>query len=396
MFTYGSVCSGIEAASVAWEPLGFKPLWFSEIEPFPCAVLAHHWPNIPNHGDMTNLADAILSGQIPAPDILVGGTPCQAFSVAGGRESLNDERGNLTLELVRLLDAIDFVRKGSGEQPAILVWENVPGILSTKDNALGCFLGALAGESLPLQPAGGKWSNAGFVSGQKRKIAWRTLDAQFFGVPQRRRRIFLVASARDDISVAKILFEQQSCCGYFAPSSREKTAIAKTLTTGIGTRLNASTDTFVVVNGRQDPVVSSIAGVVDTQPNANIVANITYAINSNVINSNVINSNVINSNVINKTAQSGCKGKGVIADGTMYTLTATTLHAVQQNQWARRLTPIECERLQGFPDNHTCIPYRNKQAFECPDTPRYKAIGNSMAVPVMRWIGQRIKQHTAS
>lgn len=375
MFTYGSVCSGIEAASVAWEPLGFKPLWFSEIEPFPCAVLAHHWPNVPNHGDMTNLADAILSGQIPAPDILVGGTPCQAFSVAGGRESLNDERGNLTLELVRLLDAIDFVRKGSGEQPAILVWENVPGILSTKDNALGCFLGALAGESLPLQPAGGKWSNAGFVSGQKRKIAWRTLDAQFFGVPQRRRRIFLVASARDDISVAKILFEQQSCCGDFTPSAREKTAIAKTLTTGIGTRLNASTDTFVVVNGRQDPVVSSIAGVVDTQANTNIV---------------------INSNIINKTIKSGGNGKGVIDDNTMYTLTATDRHAVMHLDCVRRLTPIECERLQGFPDNHTCIPYRNKQAFECPDTPRYKAIGNSMAVPVMRWIGQRIKQHTAS
>lgn len=374
MLTYGSVCSGIEAASVAWRPLGFKPLWFSEIEPFPCAVLAHHWSNVPNHGDMTNLADAILSGQIPAPDILVGGTPCQAFSVAGGRESLNDERGNLTLELVRLLDAIDFVRKRSGEQPAILVWENVPGILSTKDNALGCFLGALAGESLPLQPAGGKWTNAGFVSGQKRKIAWRTLDAQFFGVPQRRRRIFLVASARDNISVAKILFEQQSCCGDFAPSAREKTAIAKTLTTGIGTRLNASTDTFVVVNGRQDPVVSSIAGVVDTQANTNIV---------------------INSNIINKTIKSGGNGKGVIDDNTMYTLTATDRHAVMHLDCVRRLTPIECERLQGFPDNHTRIPYRNKQAFECPDTPRYKAIGNSMAVPVMRWIGQRIKQYTA-
>ncbi|PIT48895.1 DNA cytosine methyltransferase [Snodgrassella alvi] len=375
MLTYGSVCSGIEAASVAWEPLGFKPLWFSEIEPFPCAVLAHHWPNTPNHGDMTNLADAILSGQIPAPDILVGGTPCQAFSVAGGRESLNDERGNLTLELVRLLDAIDIIRKRNGEQPAILVWENVPGILSTKDNALGCFLGALAGECLPLQPAGGKWSNAGFVSGKKRKIAWRILDAQFFGVPQRRRRIFLVASARDDISVAKILFEQQSCCGDFAPSTREKTAIAKTLTTRTGLRGNASTDDYIVVNGRQDPVVSSIAGVVDTQANTNIV---------------------INSNIINKTIKSGGNGKGVINDNTMYTLTATDRHAVMQLDCVRRLTPVECERLQGFSDNHTCIPYRNKCASECPDTPRFKAIGNSMAVPVMRWIGRRIKQYTAS
>lgn len=170
MLTYGSVCSGIEAASVTWEPLGFKPLWFSEIENFPCVVLA---------------------------------TPCQAFSIAGLRNSLSDERGNLTFEIVRILNAIDFVRKQDGKQRAILVWENVPGVLSTKDNAFGCFLGAIAGEDLPIQPAGKKWTGAGFVSGQKRNIAWRTLDAQFFGVPQRRRRIFLVASDREVISVEK-------------------------------------------------------------------------------------------------------------------------------------------------------------------------------------------------
>ena len=123
---YGSVCSGIEAASVAWEPLGFQAAWFAEIEPFPCAVLAHHWPHVPNYGDMTKLEARILSGEIEAPDILVGGTPCQAFSVAGLRNSLDDERGNLTLVLVRILNAIDEVRKRLGKPPAILVLENVP------------------------------------------------------------------------------------------------------------------------------------------------------------------------------------------------------------------------------------------------------------------------------
>lgn len=335
MLTYGSVCSGIEAASVAWECLGFKPLWFSEIEPFPCAVLAHHWPDIPNHGDMTTLTDRILNREIPAPDILVGGTPCQAFSIAGLRNSLSDERGNLTLEIVRILNAIDFARKQDGKRPAILVWENVPGVLSTKDNAFGCFLGAIAGEDIPIQPAGKKWTGAGFVSGQKRDIAWRTLDAQFFGVPQRRRRIFLVASAREDISVEKILFEPESVCWNIKTITNKKTYIARTLTTRPGLRLNASVDTFIVVNGRQDPITSDIACPVDTQPSTNIFVEYEYP-------------------------------------------------------HVRRLTPLECERLQGFPDNHTRIPYRNKSANECPDTPRYKAIGNSMAVPVMRWIGKRI------
>ena len=123
---YGSLCSGIEAASVAWEPLGWQPAWFAEIEPFPCAVLSHHWPHVPNFGDMTRLVGKILNGTVEAPDILVGGTPCQAFSVAGLRGSLDDERGNLTLVLIRILDAIDFIRARNGQPPCILVWENVP------------------------------------------------------------------------------------------------------------------------------------------------------------------------------------------------------------------------------------------------------------------------------
>ena len=152
---YGSVCSGIEAASKAWESLGWKPSWFSEIEPFPSAVLAHHWPEVTNLGDMTKIADAVRAGEVEAPDVLVGGTPCQAFSIAGLREGLSDDRGQLTLSYVELANAIDAKRRERGEPESIIVWENVPGVLSSKDNAFGCFLAGLAGESCELQPAGG-------------------------------------------------------------------------------------------------------------------------------------------------------------------------------------------------------------------------------------------------
>lgn len=151
---FGSVCSGIEAASVAWHPLGWQAAWFAEIEPFPCAVLAHHYPTVPNLGDMTTIARRVMTGEVEAPDVLAGGTPCQAFSVAGLRESLADERGNLTLKFVELADAIDFVRVRDGRPPAIVFWENVPGVLSTKDNAFGCFLAGLAGEDEPLRAPG--------------------------------------------------------------------------------------------------------------------------------------------------------------------------------------------------------------------------------------------------
>ncbi|WP_322737117.1 DNA cytosine methyltransferase [Delftia tsuruhatensis] len=152
--TFGSVCSGIEAASVALGPLGFVPAWLSEIDPFASAVLAHHYPSAPNLGDMTAIARRVLAGDVAAPDVLCGGTPCQAFSVAGLRNSLADARGNLTLKFVELADAIDHVRLAAGKPPAGILWENVPGVLSTKDNAFGCFLAGLAGEDEPLQPPG--------------------------------------------------------------------------------------------------------------------------------------------------------------------------------------------------------------------------------------------------
>ena len=201
---YLSVCSGIEAATVAWEPLGFRALAFSEIEPFARAILTHHYGHVPLHGDFTVLRD---EDWIAGADILVGGTPCQAFSVAGLRRSLDDSRGNLSLEFVRLADAIDERRSQRGLPPCIVLWENVPGVLSVRDNAFGCFLSGLSGEDAPFIPPRGKWTNAGVALGPSRAVAWRILDAQYFGLAQRRRRVFVVASAREGVDPAAVLLE---------------------------------------------------------------------------------------------------------------------------------------------------------------------------------------------
>lgn len=207
-FRFGSTCSGIEAASVAWNPLGWKAAWVSDIEPFPNAVLAHHYPGVPNLGDMLTIAERVRSGEVEAPDLLCGGTPCQSFSVSGLRLSLADERGQLTPAFCDLADAIDEARAARGEPPAIVFWENVEGVLSTRDNAFGCLLGALAGEDCALQPAGGEWTHAGCVLGPRRNLAWRVLDAQFFGLAQQRRRVFVVASARKDFDCGSVLLER--------------------------------------------------------------------------------------------------------------------------------------------------------------------------------------------
>lgn len=411
---YGSVCSGIEAASKAWEPLGWKPAWFSEIEPFPSAVLAHHWPEVTNLGDMTKIADAVRAGDVEAPDVLVGGTPCQAFSIAGLREGLSDDRGQLTLSYVELANAIDTKRRERGEPESIIVWENVPGVLSSKDNAFGCFLAGLAGESSELQPAGGKWTHAGCVSGPERVIAWRVLDAQFFGVAQRRRRVFVVASARKGFDPAAVLFELDSVRRDSAPRRETQKAVAALTARGVGTcgaddnqaqaghliafgggntaghidvatactahgiRLDFDTETFAV-HGTQDPdtnrELAHTLGRNNGQENAIVTEPFTLAIRGRSEGSTIEVRNDGTANAL-LTPNGSRAGMGVGAIGW--------------GMQVRRLTPIECERLQGFPDNHTLISWRGKDADECPDGPRYKAIGNSMAVPVMRWIGERI------
>ncbi|HGW5384827.1 TPA: phage N-6-adenine-methyltransferase [Enterobacter hormaechei] len=469
---YGSVCSGIEAASKAWEPLGWKPVWLSEIEPFPSAVLAHHWPEVTNLGDMTKIADAVRAGDVEAPDVLVGGTPCQAFSIAGLREGLSDDRGQLTLSYVELANAIDAKRREHGAQESIIVWENVPGVLSSKDNAFGCFLAGLAGESSELQPAGGKWTHAGCVSGPERVIAWRVLDAQFFGVAQRRRRVFIVASARKGFDPAAVLFELDCVRRDSAPSRGAGKATAGT--TGscvkVGSHwdnpanphptLNQSHNIGGIGQSNQELFSQRGSGItIATSETVGCMSSsgdtknkhgfgwgqqdwqsgycqpvITQSVNGDIAHTlkaegfdgsedgtgrgtpiiamahgqggaeiktdnsaptltcnheAPIAAYGIPGNWIGRAPENGGNATEPMHDVSPC-LTVADRHGVAMSMSVRRLTPIECERLQGFPDNHTMISWRGKDAAECPDGPRYKAIGNSMAVPVMRWIGERI------
>lgn len=337
--TFGSVCSGIEAASVAWAPLGWVGVWFSEIKPFPCSVLAHHYPDVPNLGDMTTVAARIRQGQVAAPDVLAGGTPCQAFSTRGQRASLADARGSLSLTFCDIADAIDEVRHAKNTPPCIVFWENVTGILSLPDNAFGCFLAELAGEDRPLEPAGGRWSNAGAVFGPRRAVAWRVLDAQHFGVPQRRRRVFVVATADTATDPVSILFEFGGCRRDAAPLRAMADAIAPPTAPCVGVRQPAIIpDQTVIAFSRDD--LDDVGGYVcPTLRLSNRVALARF---------------------------------------------------YQPDKWEVRLfTPVECERLQGFPDGYTAVPFRNRAVAS--DTARYEALGNSWAVPVVRWLGERIQ-----
>lgn len=396
--TYGSVCSGIESASVAWEPLGMKAAWLSEIEPFPCAVLAHHWPRVPNLGDMTTIADYIRCGMVSAPPILVGGTPCQAFSVAGSRASLDDARGQLTLEYVRLLNAIDEQRKGD---ECVAVWENVPGVLNTKDNAFGCFLGALSGEDDALQPPGKKWSNSGCVFGPLRTVAWRILDAQYFGVAQRRRRVFVVASARNGFDPCQVLFEFEGVRRDIAPSRKT----GKEITGGIRAgshwddgrnphpTINQSHNTGVIGSSNQEIFSQRGGGIVahrmvafgeyPTDETASTMKARDYKDATDLVTYG------IPGNWIGRKPENGGNATEPM-NNIAPCQTVTDRHAVQYGGSVRRLTPTECERLQGFPDGHTQIPWKGADKHECPDGHRYKALGNSKAVPVVRWVGERI------
>ncbi|MDX8842341.1 DNA cytosine methyltransferase, partial [Salmonella enterica] len=375
---YGSVCSGIEAASIAWEPLGMRPAWFAEIEPFPSAVLAHRWPHVANLGDMTKLAKKVLAGEIESPDVLVGGTPCQAFSIAGLRGGLDDERGALTLKYVELANAIDDKRSESFLKPTVIVWENVPGVLSSADNAFGCFLAGLAGEDAPFEPGdrpesgksnafwrwdgktgchAPKWPQCGCIYGPQRKVAWRIVDAQYFGVAQRRRRVFVVASARTDLDPATVLFEFEGVRRNIAPSRGEGKETTR-YTSNIAIRTCDDTNIIAMAHGQGGAEIKT----------DNSAPTLTCNHEAPIV---------------------------LLGDGRM-----------------RRLTPVECERLQGFPDWHTLIPTGKRKkvssdelaylrnnypdlneeeaAMLAADGPRYKAIGNSMAIPVMRWIGDRI------
>ncbi|WP_201491438.1 DNA cytosine methyltransferase [Pseudomonas paracarnis] len=453
--TYGSVCSGIEAATQAWHPLGMKAAWFAEIEPFPSAVLAHHYPDVPNHGDMTKLAAMVLAGKIPAPDVLVGGTPCQAFSVAGMREGLTDPRGALTIKYVELADAVDYVRAGQRKPASVIVWENVPGVLSDKGNAFGCFLGALAGEDCELQPPGKKWQDAGCVYGPKRTISWRVLDAQYFGLAQRRRRVFVVASARDGFDPTEVLFEREGVRRDTAPSRGEGQDVAGTIAGGARKNGGYSADDIPHVTAalttspygdhesRESLLVfggNNTSGPIEVAPARNACASASGRMDfeseafvvTGTLQAGEIAPTLRAMNHSGSHANAGGQVAVCITGDVTHTLkaegfdgsedgtgrgqpivacreVAQTLacnygkqvdntdsalgpNVVSHTSSVRRLTPVECERLQGMADNYTLIPWRGKPASECPDGPRYKAIGNSKAVFVVIWIGRRLLQ----
>ena len=433
---YFSVCSGIEAASVAWHGLGWKPLAFSEVEPFPRAVLAHHYPDVPLHGDFTTLRN---EPWIVDADILVGGTPCQAFSVAGLRNSLSDDRGNLTLEFVRLADAIDDVRHAAGKPPAIVVWENVPGVLSVRDNAFGCFLAALAGDAAPYDPPRRKWTNAGVVDGPARTVAWRILDAQYFGLAQRRRRVFVVASARDGFDPATVLLEFEGL-RRDSPPRRETRQIASTIPSrstaggGLGTDFDCDGGVITLAHGQGGAEVACERRTTLTCIHeAPIAAYVSHSLRAEGFDASedgtgrgtplvpVAFSYKDSGNDATPDLSPTLRALGafdVNGGGQMAVAVAlrgregggtaelggdiqNALRAssgggdkphILTSMAVRRLTPVECERLQGFPDGYTMIPWKKKPAADCPDGPRYKALGNSMAVPVMRWIGRRIQE----
>jgi DNA (cytosine-5)-methyltransferase 1 len=331
---YLSVCSGIEAATVAWHSLGWQPVAFSEIEPFPSAVLAHHYPDVPNVGDMTKFKE----WDIGPIDLLVGGTPCQSFSVAGLRKGLEDPRGNLALTYVGILNRF---------KPKWFVWENVPGVLSSSGGRdFGSFLGALG--------------QIGYG------FAYRVLDAQYFGVAQRRRRVFVVGCFGDWRSAAEVLFEPESLCGD-SPPSREK---GQEVAFSVGTCASDGRDISPTVTSKWQKLSGGPAG------------------SASELGNSVMSVIALAENTIGRQPQNGGNGDGFTVGGPMYTLNATGVHGVAQQMAVRRLTPVECERLQGFPDNYTNITWRKQP--ESPDGPRYKALGNSMAVPVMKWIGSRI------
>ena len=395
---YLSVCSGIEAATCAWHPLGWTPVGFSEIEKFPAAVLAHHYPTVPNFGDMTKFEEW---PDDLAPDVLVGGTPCQSFSVAGLRKGLDDPRGNLMLT---------FGAIAAKYRPEWLVWENVPGVLSSNGGRdFGTFLGMLA--------------ELGYG------FAYRVLDAQYFGVAQRRRRVFVVANARDWRRAAAVLFERHSLSGHPAPrrEAGEGTAptldvragrsgettfhtsgglipsLANTLTARMHKGINTTCDegqTLIPMaadvahtlrgegfdasedgTGRGTPLVPIAFGGQMSVPQVDIdLSQTLQAKNPQAV----------------AVALRGREGGATaeVGDDCAFTLRASggggDKPHVMVGWNVRRITPVEAERLQGFPDGYTAIPWRGKPADKCPDGPRYKALGNSMAVTVMAWIGGRI------
>ena len=438
---YLSVCSGVEAATVAWHSLGWKPVGFSEIEKFPSAVLQHHYPQVTNYGDMTKYKEWDINESV---GLLVGGTPCQSFSVAGLRKGLEDPRGNLALTYVGILDRF---------RPKWFIWENVPGVLSSnRGRDFGSFLGAVA--------------ECGYG------FAYRVLDAQYFGVPQRRRRVFVVGCLGDWESPAKVLFEPDcllrdnkksrekrerttsylergiayggsdgECsdtvtskwakgsggpsgdeCGLFVAHKvyethpadsrvKEMGDVCQTVTSRWGTgggnvplvqayslREDAKANNFSATPLHVTPALQALRPSVQSHhAQTFVVDRAAFNQGTNALYEPRIEESDTMSTLVAKGPHAVAQSFNVNArpdemkleTEVSGTLTSSQNSGLLKNMAVRRLTPVECERLQGFPDDYTRIPWGKG---DTPDSHRYKAMGNSMAVPCMKWIGKRIQE----
>jgi DNA (cytosine-5)-methyltransferase 1 len=387
---YLSVCSGMEAASVAWHPLGWTPVGFSEIEPFPCAILKHRFPNTTNYGSLTEYQSwPIEPGAI---DLLVGGTPCQSFSVAGLRKGLADPRGNLALTFLGLADKL---------KPRWIVWENVPGVLSSGGGRdFGSFLGALV--------------ELGYG------FAYRVLDAQHFGVPQRRRRVFVVACLRDWRAAAEVLSLREGLRGYLETGNKKRKGVAADAGASVeasgpigvdfrherferdgtvGTIQSKSTGGYSLnyAPGVAIPYRKSKRACSTTDNETWVPADASNTLNNFDLGDTRTTHAVVQPSVYENHAQdSRVTGPLDVAPTVAAKFGTGGGNVPLVGAMAvRRLTPVECERLQGFPDNWSRISWKGKPEEQCPDGPRYKACGNSMAVPVMRWIGERISTYNS-
>lgn len=403
---FASVCDGIGCASVAWDTLGWKCAWRSEIDEQCNAVTDHRWPGVPNLGDLKTITpeEAKRHGTI---DVLVGGTPCQSFSTAGGRGGMDDPRGQLALHFLRLAGEI---------RPRWVVWENVPGVLSSnRGRDFGAFLHAL-GEC-----------GYGF--------AYRVLDAQYFGLAQRRRRVFVVAHLGDWRRAAAVLLDRQGLRGDPPPRREEGEVVAPLTASGIGV---GGPDLAHAEAGHLLPVIyapqtsgalrsntrnNSDAGqearmlvvMAHGQGGAEIAEDLCPTLTCNHEAPILAYAPDVAHTLRGEGHDAGEDGTGrgtptiayilhgsmaseVASETDVHTCLAARMPGKVDNSattvlasrfGVRRLTPRECERLMGLPDDYTFVPFGKKGKLMA-DSPRYRMIGNGIAVPVLRRIGERI------
>lgn len=385
--TFATGCSGIGAPEVAWgDRLGWTGLWCSEIDPFASAVLKEHWPHIPNVGDFMNICKMLDNDELEAPDVFIAGTPCQAFSIAGLRKSLKDERGGLTLEYCKIANSMDEQRRRRGKQETIFVWENVLGVFSTKDNAFGCLLAGLTGDDSPCPPLklggrtvvsllerGGRlhgvflmhntseWHNGGSACLLSQQLAPDSVRQEDFLSAKKCRELLLRAEKKGHklSPTLKAIFENQG-------NETNEISLPKQ-TFGIETH---SADARLKETGDIVPTIQAHAGTGGGS------IPLCYAIAENHIGRKLENGGNGNgftkelAYTLNTVGKQGCVFRGVI----------------------RRITTVECARLQGFPDHHTEISWKKKSPQDCPKGLQYKAYGNAMCCNVIEWLGRVIEK----